>query len=49
MAWQLMTRVYKLPSKFLYVTYFGGSEALGLEADLETRDIWLDIGYLYDF
>ncbi|CAL4141397.1 unnamed protein product, partial [Meganyctiphanes norvegica] len=44
MAWKLLTEVYKLPSEFLYVTYFGGSDALGLQADLETRDIWLNIG-----
>ncbi|XP_071532512.1 alanine--tRNA ligase, mitochondrial [Panulirus ornatus] len=44
MAWKLLTDVYKLPSNHLYVTYFGGDDALGLEADLEVKDIWRSIG-----
>jgi alanyl-tRNA synthetase len=44
MAWELLTEVYKLPKDRLYMTYFGGDEKLGLEADLEARQIWLDLG-----
>ncbi len=33
--------MYKLPSDRLYATYFGGDEVLGLPADEEARDIWL--------
>ena len=44
MSWELMTEVYKLPKDRLYVTYFGGDETAGLEPDLETRQIWMDLG-----
>jgi alanyl-tRNA synthetase len=44
MAWELLTEVYKLPKDRLYITYFGGDEKLGLKADLECRQIWLDLG-----
>lgn len=44
MAWELMTKVYELPADRLYVTYFEGDPSLGLEPDLETRDIWLQLG-----
>ncbi|KAI3473849.1 hypothetical protein Pfo_028030 [Paulownia fortunei] len=33
--------VYKLPSDRFYATYFGGDEKLGLPADTEARDNWL--------
>ncbi|CAI5949369.1 unnamed protein product [Closterium sp. NIES-65] len=42
-AWELLTQVYKLPEDRLYATYFGGDEKLGLEPDLEARDIWLTV------
>lgn len=42
-AWELLTVVYKLPEENLYATYFGGDEKLGLEPDLEARDIWLTV------
>ena len=45
MAWQLMTEVYGIPADRLYVTYFAGNDELGLIADEECRDIWLQIGY----
>ncbi|RZC72474.1 hypothetical protein C5167_047954 [Papaver somniferum] len=41
-AWELLTQVYKLPEDRIYVTYFGGDEESSLEADDETRDIWLN-------
>ncbi len=40
-AWELMTEVYGLSKDDLYATYFEGSEADGLEPDLEARDLWL--------
>lgn len=40
-AWELLTKVYKLPTERFYATYFGGDEKLGLPADSEARDIWL--------
>lgn len=45
MAWDLLTNVYKLPISRLYVTYFKGDKTLGLEEDLETREIWKKLGY----
>lgn len=43
-AWELLTDVLKLPGDRLYVTYFGGDAASGLEPDLECKDIWLNLG-----
>ncbi|OIW08834.1 hypothetical protein TanjilG_16415 [Lupinus angustifolius] len=40
-AWELLTRIYKLPSDRIYATYFGGDESSGLAPDTEARDIWL--------
>ncbi|GFQ03471.1 alanine--tRNA ligase [Phtheirospermum japonicum] len=40
-AWELLTKVYGLPSERIYATYFGGDEKLGLPADNEAKDIWL--------
>mmetsp|Transcript_3833 Transcript_3833/g.8538 ORF Transcript_3833/g.8538 Transcript_3833/m.8538 type:complete len:1081 (+) Transcript_3833:102-3344(+) len=40
-AWELLTEVYGIEQGRLYATYFGGDEALGLEADEEARDFWL--------
>ncbi|XLR56015.1 hypothetical protein S83_006687 [Arachis hypogaea] len=40
-AWELLTKVYKLPSDRIYATYFGGDENAGLVPDNEARDIWL--------
>jgi len=42
-SWELLTEVYGLPEERLYATYFGGDEKLGLPADLEARDIWLQV------
>ena len=44
MAWNLLTGPYGLDPARLYVTYFGGRPDQGLEADLETREIWLTLG-----
>lgn len=43
-AWELLTQVYKLPSERIYVTYFGGDEKAGLEADDECKQMWLNLG-----
>ncbi|VDK32125.1 unnamed protein product [Taenia asiatica] len=42
--WQFLTGVLGLPPSCLYVTYFGGSDVLGLPPDDESRDIWLSLG-----
>ncbi|XP_031846952.1 alanine--tRNA ligase, mitochondrial isoform X3 [Nomia melanderi] len=47
-AWDLLTKHYGIKKNSLYVTYFGGSEQLGLEPDLECKDIWLNIGVAKD-
>ncbi|KAJ1566354.1 Alanine--tRNA ligase, partial [Cladochytrium tenue] len=44
MAWELLTKVFKLPKDRLYITYFAGDESLGLVPDLEARQYWLDLG-----
>ncbi|KAJ2922012.1 hypothetical protein H1R20_g15075, partial [Candolleomyces eurysporus] len=43
-SWDLLTNVYKLPADRLYVTYFEGDPANGLEPDLEAKQFWLDQG-----
>ncbi|KAJ1655886.1 Alanine--tRNA ligase [Dispira simplex] len=43
-AWELLTQRFGLEVDRLYVTYFGGDEKLGLAADFEARDLWLEIG-----
>ena len=40
--------MYKLPKDRLYVTYFEGDAAQGLEPDLESKQLWLDVGVLED-
>lgn len=44
MALELLTQEFGIPIERLYVTYFGGSEEAGLEADLECKQIWIDLG-----
>ncbi|PFH59515.1 hypothetical protein XA68_12247 [Ophiocordyceps unilateralis] len=44
MSWELLTRVYGLDPARLYVTYFEGNAALGLDPDLEAKDLWKAIG-----
>lgn len=43
-AWQFLTEVLELPKDRLYVTYFGGNEAAGLEPDYECKQFWIDLG-----
>lgn len=44
MALELLTQEFGIPVERLYVTYFGGDEAAGLEPDLECKQIWQDLG-----
>uniref|UniRef100_G3R070 Alanine--tRNA ligase n=1 Tax=Gorilla gorilla gorilla TaxID=9595 RepID=G3R070_GORGO len=44
MALELLTQEFGIPIERLYVTYFGGDEAAGLEADLECKQIWQNLG-----
>ena len=44
MALELLRDVYRLPLHRLYFTYFGGDQNLGLSADEECRNIWLELG-----
>jgi alanyl-tRNA synthetase len=39
-AWELLTKVYKLPEDRLYVTVFEGDKSEGLEYDQEAYDLW---------
>lgn len=39
-AWELLTKVYGIEEKNLYVTYFGGDENEGLKADTEALEYW---------
>lgn len=47
-SWELLTVVYGLPKDRLYVTYFGGDEASGLEPDLEAKELWRSVGVADD-
>uniref|UniRef100_A0A2L2XX25 alanine--tRNA ligase n=1 Tax=Parasteatoda tepidariorum TaxID=114398 RepID=A0A2L2XX25_PARTP len=43
-SWELLTEVFKLSKDRLYVTYFGGNAALGLDPDDECKEIWKQVG-----
>lgn len=47
-SWELLTKVYGLDPKRLYVTYFEGDETGGLEPDNEARDLWKSVGVADD-
>ncbi|KAJ9312903.1 hypothetical protein DTO271D3_6817 [Paecilomyces variotii] len=47
-SWDLLTKVYGLDPDRLYVTYFEGSEAGGLEPDLEAKELWRSVGVAED-
>ncbi len=40
-AWELLTEVYRIPKDRLYATYFEGVPGVGLEPDVEARELWL--------
>ncbi|KAJ5246950.1 hypothetical protein N7468_001933, partial [Penicillium chermesinum] len=44
-SWTLLTKVYGLDPDRLYVTYFEGNEAGGLEPDHEAKELWNEIHY----
>lgn len=44
MSWDLLTRVYGIDPSRLYVTYFEGKPELGLEPDLEAKQLWQKMG-----
>eukprot|EP00079_Xenopus_tropicalis_P024642 XP_012817515.1 PREDICTED: alanine--tRNA ligase, cytoplasmic isoform X2 [Xenopus tropicalis] len=44
LALDLLTKEFGIDIERLYVTYFGGNEAAGLEPDLECKQIWLNLG-----
>ena len=47
-SWTLLTKVYGLEPDRLYVTYFEGSKAGGLEPDTEAKEIWKSVGVADD-
>ncbi|KAK9452187.1 tRNA synthetases class II (A)-domain-containing protein [Limtongia smithiae] len=47
-SYELLTAVYGLDKDRLYATYFGGDEKTGLDPDLETKQLWKDIGLAED-
>ena len=47
-SWELLTKVYGLDPDRLYVTYFEGDRAGGLEPDLEAQQLWKSVGVAED-
>lgn len=47
-SWELLTKVYGLQPDRIYVTYFEGNEAKGLDPDLEAKDLWKLVGVADD-
>lgn len=47
-SWELLTKVYGLEPDRLYVTYFEGNEAGGLEPDHEAKELWKSVGVADD-
>ncbi|KAK8072132.1 alanyl-trna synthetase [Apiospora saccharicola] len=43
-SWELLTKVYGLDPNRLYVTYFEGNSEMGLEPDLEAKELWKSVG-----
>ena len=43
-SWELLTKVYGLDPSRLYVTYFEGYPAGGLDPDTEAKELWLAAG-----
>ncbi|GMS87087.1 hypothetical protein PENTCL1PPCAC_9262, partial [Pristionchus entomophagus] len=44
LAWTFLTEVLGIPKDRLYVSYFGGSREWGVAEDVETRNIWRNMG-----
>ena len=47
-SWELLTKVYGLDPDRLYVTYFEGNKAGGLEPDTEAKELWKSVGVAED-
>ena len=47
-SWELLTKVYGLEPDRLYVTYFEGNQAGGLEPDTEAKELWKSVGVADD-
>ncbi|KAL4899546.1 tRNA synthetases class II (A)-domain-containing protein [Aspergillus multicolor] len=47
-SWEILTRVFGIDPTRLYITYFEGHPALGLDPDIETKEIWRGIGVADD-
>ncbi len=41
-SWELLTRVYGIPTDRIYITIFGGDSSENLHADNETKEEWLN-------
>lgn len=44
MAWDLITKEYRIDPKRLYVTYFNGDSSMNLPVDQECYHIWRELG-----
>lgn len=47
-SWELLTKVYGLEPDRLYVTYFEGNKAGGLDPDNEAKELWKSVGVADD-
>ena len=47
-SWELLTKVFGLDPDRLYVTYFEGKADVGLEPDLEAKEMWKAVGVADD-
>lgn len=47
-TWELLTKKFGLDPDRLYVTYFEGNPAGGLEPDLEAKELWRSVGVADD-
>ena len=47
-SWELLTEIYGLEADRLYVTYFEGNKAGGLDPDTEAKDLWKSVGVADD-
>jgi alanyl-tRNA synthetase len=47
-SWELLTKVYGIDPDRLYVTYFEGNAAGGLEPDTEAKELWKSVGVQED-
>jgi alanyl-tRNA synthetase len=43
-SWELLTKEFGLDPDRMYVTYFEGDKAGGLEPDLEAKELWKSVG-----